>query len=175
MNSTTLKSENAYYLRMIALIAGGCVCFVIAYFAFAASIDAPYWQLPEGIGGIALTAGGIACFAYIRNFNTLEIDSKALTVKSVLGSHKKTIALSEITGYTETSHTNKGKTHFELTVYTGTGKHRLLSYAYGNYDDLKALLTTGQRHDTARETELKRNLAWFMGAAFIVIGICMCV
>lgn len=168
-----LKSKIYFGCNWIVVIGSGFLTGWLSYYLISLAVAEPYPQ----VWGLAIGAFfglfSVVCFLSFLVFDTLLVYKDRLEIKSILGYHKQTIYLKDITGYTEIDRKAKHDSWTDLTVYTERTKYKLSSNYYSNYFELKLALTRGKQKVVPKAFSWLKKYNWLAVLAIMAIsGFC---
>lgn len=168
-----LKSKIYFGCNWIVVIGGGVLTGWLSHYLISLAVAEPYPQVAGLAIGAFFGLFSAACFLSFLVFDTLLVYKDRVEVKSILGYHKQTIYLKDITGYTEIERKAKHDTWTDLTIYTDRSKYKFSSNYYSNYFKLKLALTRGKQQMKPQASNwLKRYNRLAVMAIMLLAGFC---
>lgn len=150
---TSESNKAAYFFKWIM----GILMFGAGGFIMYTACSDVYPQLIPLLTGIFLCAIGFILIYTGDKIDKLEIYKDRVEIKTISGKLKQIIYKNELTAWTETTHSSKGRSWQVLTLYAGEKKFRFSSNVYKNYEAVKEQLVHGIDRNSELELALKKK------------------
>ena len=169
-----IESDNSFSTYFLVLLLCGLGMLLLCYYLTSDALKGPYPQIAGIILGGFFGLFGFLCLIAIYGLDSIFINADLLKVKSIFGSTKKVILLSDITTWTEIEKKTRHTKWKELTIYTDRTKFKLSSSIYNNYPELKRALVKGKRRDLQIQNNwVRRNNLYYAIGFTIFGGLCL--
>ena len=175
MGKTRVNASVRIFYVILFALAGIGMCLG-GYFMMLSAFEGKYVDLFSLIFALLIGAGGVFFLGCIFFMEKIIITNDTLFIQYLTGQSKKKIPLRDIESYIEVEKKAKNNTWQELTIYTPTQKHKIISSHYTEYLTIRRILTKDKSYNTLAEQWKKyfsnRNFGWGF-CIFAVLFLCI--